>query len=209
MVLFDLFRTFCLFLFFQWSVFSCGHCICCRCSWVLLRQAGIGPRHRNVHVKCPMCRIPTLAQEISYVSTGRSQDKDTEENVTVKVVWASLFRCKKKTNSHLELSSLSFRTSAKKWVIYQINMFLSSQKLLEARENVVDQVTVALNFDLTVWGSGANFLDQPKQRKEKPKQSRISFGSLFCNGLEHFSIERPNTLTKVISTVNQKKEYYH
>ena len=96
MVLFDLFRTFCLFLFFQWSVFSCGHCICCRCSWVLLRQAGIGPRHRNVHVKCPMCRIPTLAQEISYVSTGRSQDKDTEENVTVKVVWASLFRYKKK-----------------------------------------------------------------------------------------------------------------
>ena len=88
-------------------------------------------------------------------------------------------------------------------------MFLSSQKLLEARENVVDQATVALNFDLTVWGSGANFLDQPKQRKEKPKQSRISFGSLFCNGLERFSIERPNTLTKVISTVNQKKEYYH
>lgn len=68
----------------QWSVFSCGHCICCQCSWVLLRQAGIGPRQRNVHVKCPMCRIPTLAQEISYVSTARSQDKDTEEHVTVK-----------------------------------------------------------------------------------------------------------------------------
>lgn len=71
--------------FFQWSVFSCGHCVCCQCAWVLLRQAGIGPRHRNVHVKCPMCRIPTVAQEISYVSTARSQTKETEENVTVKV----------------------------------------------------------------------------------------------------------------------------
>jgi len=68
----------------QWSVFSCGHCVCCQCAWVLLRQAGIGPRQRNVHVKCPMCRIPTLAQEISYVSTTRSQTKETEENVTVK-----------------------------------------------------------------------------------------------------------------------------
>lgn len=35
-------------------------------------------------MKCPMCRIPTLAQEISYVSTARSLDKDTEEHVTVK-----------------------------------------------------------------------------------------------------------------------------
>jgi len=31
-----------------------------------------------------MCRIPTVAQEISYVSTTRSQTKETEENVTVK-----------------------------------------------------------------------------------------------------------------------------
>ena len=75
----------CLILFIQWSVFSCGHCICCQCAWVLLRQAGIGPRHRNVHVKCPMCRIPTIAHEISYVSTERSQTKEADENVTVKV----------------------------------------------------------------------------------------------------------------------------
>ena len=76
---------FCILILFQWSVFSCGHCICCQCAWVLLRQAGVGPRHRNVHVKCPMCRIPTIAQEISYVSTARSQKEESEEKVSVKV----------------------------------------------------------------------------------------------------------------------------
>ncbi|XP_048589960.1 E3 ubiquitin-protein ligase SHPRH isoform X2 [Nematostella vectensis] len=54
----------------EWSVFSCGHCYCCDCVWVLLRQAGIGPRNRDVHVKCPLCRVPTLAREISYVTTS-------------------------------------------------------------------------------------------------------------------------------------------
>ncbi|XP_068707085.1 E3 ubiquitin-protein ligase SHPRH-like isoform X2 [Montipora foliosa] len=68
----------------QWSVFSCGHCICCQCAWVLLRQAGIGPRQRNVHVKCPLCRIPTVAQEISYVSTATSQTDTAHDSVTVK-----------------------------------------------------------------------------------------------------------------------------
>lgn len=68
----------------QWSVFSCGHCICCQCAWVLLRQAGIGPRQRNVHVKCPLCRIPTVAQEISYVSTATSQADKAHDSVTVK-----------------------------------------------------------------------------------------------------------------------------
>lgn len=77
---------------FQWSVFSCGHCICCRCAWVLLRQAGVGPRHRNVHVKCPMCRIPTVAQEISYVSTARTQTEEVEDSVTVKVLVFSMYQ---------------------------------------------------------------------------------------------------------------------
>ena len=76
---------FYILILFQWSVFSCGHCICCQCAWVLLRQAGVGPRHRNVHVKCPMCRIPTIAQEISYVSTARTQKEESEENISVKV----------------------------------------------------------------------------------------------------------------------------
>ena len=76
---------------FQWSVFSCGHCICCQCAWVLLRQAGVGPRHRNVHVKCPMCRIPTIAQEISYVSTATTQKEESEENVSVKVSVKNMF----------------------------------------------------------------------------------------------------------------------
>ena len=75
---------------FQWSVFSCGHCICCQCAWVLLRQAGVGPRHRNVHVKCPMCRVPTIAQEISYVSTARTQTEQVDENVSVKVLAPSV-----------------------------------------------------------------------------------------------------------------------
>lgn len=78
-------------MFFQWSVFSCGHCICCQCAWVLLRQAGVGPRHRNVHVKCPLCRIPTVAQEISYVSTARTQTEEAEEKVTVKVLVSSKY----------------------------------------------------------------------------------------------------------------------
>ena len=76
---------FCILILFQWSVFCCGHCICCQCAWVLLRQAGVGPRHRNVHVKCPMCRIPTIAQEISYVSTARTQTEESRENISVKV----------------------------------------------------------------------------------------------------------------------------
>jgi len=68
----------------QWSVFTCGHCICCQCAWVLLRQSGIGPRNRNVHVKCPLCRVPTVAQEISYVSTTRSQGDQASNDITVK-----------------------------------------------------------------------------------------------------------------------------
>ena len=76
---------FYILILFQWSVFSCGHCICCQCAWVLLRQAGVGPRHRNVHVKCPMCRIPTIAQEISYVSTAKTQKEESEESISVKV----------------------------------------------------------------------------------------------------------------------------
>ena len=92
---------FYILILFQWSVFSCGHCICCQCAWVLLRQAGVGPRHRNVHVKCPMCRIPTIAQEISYVSTARTQKEESEENIAVKVSvkntftlfkWCAFFR---------------------------------------------------------------------------------------------------------------------
>ena len=82
MTLFSLY-FYCLF---QWSVFTCGHCICCQCAWVLLRQSGIGPRNRNVHVKCPLCRVPTVAQEISYVSTTRSQGDQASDDITVKVI---------------------------------------------------------------------------------------------------------------------------
>ena len=36
-------------------------------------------------MKCPMCRVPTLAQEISYVSTSRQQTDKNEEDIVVKV----------------------------------------------------------------------------------------------------------------------------
>ena len=35
-----------------------------------------------------------------------------------------------------------------------------NKKIAWSAGKAVDQVTVALNFNLTVWGSGANFLDQ-------------------------------------------------
>ena len=43
-------------------------------------------------MKCPMCRIPTVAQEISYVSTARTQTEEVEDSVTVKVLVFSVYQ---------------------------------------------------------------------------------------------------------------------
>ncbi|CAB3995131.1 E3 ubiquitin- ligase SHPRH, partial [Paramuricea clavata] len=63
---------------YEWSVFSCGHCLCCQCMWVLLERPDI-PGRAGSNVRCPMCRANTMVQDISYVSTIRQlteQDKD-------------------------------------------------------------------------------------------------------------------------------------
>ena len=68
----------------QWSVFSCGHCLCCQCVWLLLQQRGVAAGRAGACVKCPMCRTTTKVQEISYVSTV-TQKTEEEKDIVVKV----------------------------------------------------------------------------------------------------------------------------
>ena len=68
-------------------MFCCGHCLCCDCVWILQRQVSglVSRSSRGINIKCPLCRTPTLTQEISFVTTSRKHLDQEEIDISVKV----------------------------------------------------------------------------------------------------------------------------
>jgi len=63
----------------EWAVFSCGHCFCCQCTTYLEQQNGVRFRRGGARLNCPMCREPTLSEEISFVVMTDQKDSDDDD----------------------------------------------------------------------------------------------------------------------------------
>jgi E3 ubiquitin-protein ligase SHPRH len=64
----------------EWAVLTCGHCVCCTCSYYMIDRA----RSLRTNISCPLCRFITQPTELTYVSVNFRKPISAENGVTVK-----------------------------------------------------------------------------------------------------------------------------
>ena len=62
----------------QWAVFSCGHPLCVECTAALTKHRQRHCSEPSVTIKCPLCREPSISNEINYVRVGVASEESQD-----------------------------------------------------------------------------------------------------------------------------------
>ncbi|XP_062519341.1 E3 ubiquitin-protein ligase SHPRH-like isoform X2 [Corticium candelabrum] len=66
----------------EWSVLTCGHCVCCSCSCYVIAKA----KADRSGVKCPLCRFVMQPAELTYVSVNSKKRKGSHSTKVEAIV---------------------------------------------------------------------------------------------------------------------------
>ena len=81
------------YIYIQWAVMTCGHCLCTDCCEELLQHHRCPHHYSRVgRIQCPLCREMCHADEIGCVSSNAITNAATNEIEELKVEVTTLMQ---------------------------------------------------------------------------------------------------------------------